>query len=197
MPARPEKSDLLAYIRDAQDALNTLLTRESKPAPTPDPDEANRAQIIAAARAQYEHEGSVEIDDHAAFSRGADDGLYVAAWVWVSQEPDRSDDIAYEDMSAEQLAEIKGSYSVDDGPAGEFDNLLDAINACAAAAKANSTFSHVYEHHHGGRRYEVWEVDGLFCSCDHETVTHTEGQWRDCGEICDECGQPLPPERQP
>ena len=79
-----KKSDLLAYIRDAQDALNTLLTRESKPAPTPDPDEANRAQIIAAARAQYEHEGSVEIDDHAAFSRGADDGLYVAAWVWVS-----------------------------------------------------------------------------------------------------------------
>ena len=83
-----KKSDLLAYIRDAQDALNTLLTRESKPAPTPDPDEANRAQIIAAARAQYEHEGSVEIDDHAAFSRGADDGLYVAAWVWVSREPD-------------------------------------------------------------------------------------------------------------
>ena len=62
-------------------------------------------------------------------------------------------------MSAEQLAEMKGSYSVDDGPAGEFDNLLDAINACKAAAKANRTFSHVFEHH-GGRQSEVWEVDG-------------------------------------
>jgi hypothetical protein len=155
-----KKSDLLAYIRDAQDALNTLLTRESKPAPTPDPDEANREQIIAAARAQYEHEGSVEIDDQAAFSRGADDGLYVAAWVWVPWES------ASEDMTDEELVEVTGSFSVNDGPA-EFDNLLDAVNACKVAAAASRTLSHVFEHHSGSKS-EVWEVDG--CASEEEGV---------------------------
>jgi hypothetical protein len=46
-------------------------------------DEADRTQIIAAARAQYAHEGSIEIDQGAAFSRGEENGLYVAAWVWL------------------------------------------------------------------------------------------------------------------
>lgn len=91
-------------------------------------DEVERLQIITAARAQYAREGSIEIDQGAAFSRGEEDGLYVAAWVWlpwsVKALPDQTDD--------------------------------------------------------------------LFCVCDHDTSTHTEGNWRDCGEICDECGRPLP-----
>ena len=39
-------------------------------------------------------------------------------------------------------------------------------------------------------------VDDLYCACGPLTLTHTEGQWRDCGEICDECGRPLPPALQ-
>jgi len=49
-------------------------------------DEAAREKIVVAARANYQEEGAIEIDDGAAFSRGDDNperGLYVAAWVWV------------------------------------------------------------------------------------------------------------------
>ena len=44
-----KKSDLLAYIRDAQDALVALLTKVSKPTPTPDPDEATRKGALSRA----------------------------------------------------------------------------------------------------------------------------------------------------
>ncbi len=45
-------------------------------------------QMIAAAQAQYQDDGTVEIDDDAEVSRDADStdddgGAYVAAWVWV------------------------------------------------------------------------------------------------------------------
>ena len=42
-----------------------------------------------AARAEYEREGEVEIDDNAVISRGDDAGAYVQAWVWVSDEEAR------------------------------------------------------------------------------------------------------------
>ena len=40
-------------------------------------------EYIELARAQYESEGSIEIDDGAPVSRGMDPGAYVQAWVWV------------------------------------------------------------------------------------------------------------------
>ncbi len=43
-----------------------------------------RLAIIELARAEYEREGEVEIDDNAKLSEGEDNGSYVAAWVWVS-----------------------------------------------------------------------------------------------------------------
>lgn len=91
-------------------------------------DAAARSQIIAAARAQYAREGSIEIDEDAVFSRGEEAGMYVAAWVWVPW------------------------------PAAEQSD----------------------------------ENDDLFCTCDCLTATHVEGQFQDRGEICDECGKPLP-----
>lgn len=36
-----------------------------------------------AAKAQYESEGQIEIDEDAVVSLGEDGGAYVAAWVWV------------------------------------------------------------------------------------------------------------------
>lgn len=41
------------------------------------------AQYVAAARARYEREGEIEIDDSPQVSRGDDPGAYVQAWVWV------------------------------------------------------------------------------------------------------------------
>jgi hypothetical protein len=48
-----------------------------------------RKQIIAAARSQYQSEGEIEIDDNAKHTRAEgnpDDGAFVQAWVWVSDE---------------------------------------------------------------------------------------------------------------
>ena len=48
-----------------------------------------RKQMIAAARGQYQTEGEIEIDDNAKLSRAEgnpDDGAFVQAWVWVSDE---------------------------------------------------------------------------------------------------------------
>ena len=48
-----------------------------------------KKQMIAAARSQYESEGEIEIDDNAKLSRAEgnpDDGAFVQAWVWVSDE---------------------------------------------------------------------------------------------------------------
>lgn len=45
--------------------------------------------MIAAARGQYQTEGEIEIDDNAKLSRAEgnpDDGAFVQAWVWVSDE---------------------------------------------------------------------------------------------------------------
>jgi hypothetical protein len=38
-----------------------------------------------AAKAQWEEEGEIEIDDGALVSEGDESGAYVAAWVWVNK----------------------------------------------------------------------------------------------------------------
>jgi hypothetical protein len=43
-------------------------------------------QYREGARRKYASEGSIEIDDGAPVSTGADDGAYVQAWVWVYAE---------------------------------------------------------------------------------------------------------------
>lgn len=48
--------------------------------------EALKARYIEQARAQYAND-DLEIDDNPAISKGGDgDGVWVAAWVWVSDE---------------------------------------------------------------------------------------------------------------
>ena len=45
--------------------------------------------MIAAARSQYQSEGEIEIDENAKLSRAEgnpDNGAFVQAWVWVSDE---------------------------------------------------------------------------------------------------------------
>jgi hypothetical protein len=45
--------------------------------------------MVAAARAQFHDEGTIEIDEDAPVSRAADNcdrGAYVQAWVWVDDE---------------------------------------------------------------------------------------------------------------
>lgn len=46
-------------------------------------DEQRRSEIVEMAREIHESEGTIEIDDNALVSDGADNGVYVAAWVWV------------------------------------------------------------------------------------------------------------------
>lgn len=50
---------------------------------------AERQKWIEKARAQYQNEGTIEIDDNAEVSRG-DDGAYIHAWVWVPNEEEPS-----------------------------------------------------------------------------------------------------------
>jgi len=40
-------------------------------------------RMRAKAKAQYESEGSIEIDESAPISKALDPGCYVQAWVWV------------------------------------------------------------------------------------------------------------------
>jgi len=42
--------------------------------------------IRTMAKALYQEEGRIEIDDNAKISRGTEDGAYVQAWVWVEFE---------------------------------------------------------------------------------------------------------------
>lgn len=46
----------------------------------------NDLAAIAAAKAEHESEGTLEIDDNAVVSFSADRGAYVAAWVWVGDD---------------------------------------------------------------------------------------------------------------
>ena len=48
-----------------------------------DADGALNEQYRAAAKARWEREGEIEIDDEAAVSIGDDGGAYIQAWVWV------------------------------------------------------------------------------------------------------------------
>jgi hypothetical protein len=52
-----------------------------------------REDYIRKAKQQYESEGFIEIDDNAKLSVGMDKGVYVEAWVWVSDE--KEDEIPY------------------------------------------------------------------------------------------------------
>jgi hypothetical protein len=42
---------------------------------------------VAAAHDEYHKDGEIEIDEGAAVSYGDDRGAYVAAWVWVDENP--------------------------------------------------------------------------------------------------------------
>lgn len=57
-------------------------------------------EYVTAARAQYQKDGEIEVDDGAKVSRGDDPGAYVQAWVWVY------DPVLVERMDAELDAEI-------------------------------------------------------------------------------------------
>lgn len=41
---------------------------------------------VEAAKSLYHRDGEVEVDEGAVVSEGADNGAYVAAWVWVPEE---------------------------------------------------------------------------------------------------------------
>lgn len=47
---------------------------------------ALRSRYLPEAKAAYEEEGEVEIDDNALVSAGSEPGAYVQAWVWVADK---------------------------------------------------------------------------------------------------------------
>lgn len=51
-----------------------------------DENDGESKAYVSTARAQYNRDGEVEIDDNAVVSRGDDGGAYVAAWVWVDAQ---------------------------------------------------------------------------------------------------------------
>lgn len=86
---------------------------------------------ITAARAQYQREGSIEIDDNAVVSRGSDPGAYVAAWVWVEDPKAQEGDYGSEDDPDRPLVCIDCGQEINDDECmarnnGEYSHL----NAC-------------------------------------------------------------------
>ena len=70
---------------EAKDDLNSALTKVEDHTEGSRSPKASRqdARYRAAAKAQYQREGEIEIDDNAVVSYGSDPGAYVQAWVWV------------------------------------------------------------------------------------------------------------------
>ncbi len=85
----------------------------------------------------------------------ANDGLCGECAAKADDESDS--DKEYADMTDDELAEVKGQFSVDTGPDGEFTVLLDAINYCEGVANGHHTVSRVFDNE---ARQQVWEVDG-------------------------------------
>jgi hypothetical protein len=54
--------------------------------------EAYEPGAIEQAQSEYGRDGECEIDDGAVCSRGADNGLYVQAWVWIADDELDEDD---------------------------------------------------------------------------------------------------------
>ena len=48
--------------------------------------EPDGCPYVKAAREIYHRDGEVEVDDRSVLSQSTDDGDYVMAWVWVSNE---------------------------------------------------------------------------------------------------------------
>jgi hypothetical protein len=65
---------------EARDLARQLDTLAEELDPTPG------AQAYVAAAKLHGKEGELEIDDNARVSKGDDDGAYVEAWIWVSDE---------------------------------------------------------------------------------------------------------------
>jgi hypothetical protein len=63
----------------------------------------------------------------------------------------------YADMDDAELADVEGRFSVDDGPDGEFTNLLDAVNHCQGVATGQHRTSRVFDN---DAHDQVWEVAG-------------------------------------
>lgn len=72
-------SDLFQLTHEA----TAILARIDENATIAPGDVTNEA-YIQAARREHQRDGAIEIDDHAAISRGNEHGAYVAAWVWVA-----------------------------------------------------------------------------------------------------------------
>lgn len=90
------EADEYVIVADITEAL-PLYGTKSKDEPEQDPEEAARHEKYReAARAQYEDEGTLEIDEGALVSEGCDPGAYVQAWVWVYNDaagiPDEDDE---------------------------------------------------------------------------------------------------------
>ncbi len=60
-------------------------------------------------------------------------------------------------MDDAELADVEGRFSVDDGPDGEFTNLLDAVNTCEGVATGQHRTARVFDN---DAHDQVWEVAG-------------------------------------
>jgi hypothetical protein len=82
------------FTSDAYEAMKVHLKKAED-----DAAEVRRADILLKARGEYQREGEIEIDDNAEIGESEDNGVYVAAWVWVSFEGskyDKENEIPYE-----------------------------------------------------------------------------------------------------
>ncbi len=70
----------------------------------------------------------------------------------------------YADMSDDELRQVTGRFSIDDGPEGEYTVLADAIKACQEKAETEHIESHIFDN---DRQVGVWEYDGRLPEEEH------------------------------
>lgn len=154
-------------------------------------------------RAELTGEGAPEIDAVWPAWPDTNEPLWASLLAQVEAEPDlvtrgadEPGDVECE-MVPEQSREIEVLIEIDahglltcTPPTGVRVRVFDA--ACQDGAET-MLFTSAGEVERQPSPSSANEDDDLYCTCGPLTPTHTEGQWRDCGEICDECGRPLSP----
>jgi hypothetical protein len=74
----PDDQWRISVKPEAAEALRQLLTEQTDPAI-----QARYAQYRQRAKARFEREGELEIDDDAPVSQREEQGAYVQCWVWI------------------------------------------------------------------------------------------------------------------
>jgi hypothetical protein len=139
MTPKEAAEGLIAAIDKAQDVEQT----------------SDLANAYREAARQHARDGELEVDDHAIVSFSDDEGSYVAAWIWVTDE-----EAGIKNCSACERMEINPADAEDWGT-DEHDNVL--CPECAAGDEVLRIGNTLIEYHERGAFKKVGDSDWQTC----------------------------------